>query len=331
MYWGGGTFWRDRREVGGRLGESTRLVPPSHPSCESHHHTPDIDYLIKFKVCFSPLESSLYFTPTTPSRRLLPRSQPLFNPTWTVGCPNMPYTDLHTDDLCYRLIDGMKFPAKILAVQPNDRYRIQFLDDNGVEDGVDGGEVEPMETGGNEEGKGGEGNEEEQDIEKWKKIASSDTVGKKVIRTAQPGDDIPENLYTTSTATTSSSPVRKPLHEQLIDDPTIYDPQGNAKFFAKGDAPPKVTVHNSNPNSYRGWNSEPGTPVGGCEEKEGFNDNDESNDGRQRTSGGLGEGSLTSSRANDDDDRGGITAFTIQGDQPLPRGGGLRALRALRK
>ena len=32
-----------------------------------------------------------------------------------------------------------------------------------------------------------------------------------------------------------------------------------------------------------------------------------------------------------DDDGGGDPAYTIQGDQPLPRGGGLRALRALRK
>jgi hypothetical protein len=221
--------------------------------------------------------------------------------------------DLHTDDLCYRLIDSTRFPAKILAVQPNNRYRVLFLDDGGVEDGVEGEELIPMEGGEGssvEEGKEGRGEakdggdmDEIDDIEKWKRIAKNEMVGKKVIRTAQPGDEIPE-------LTKKAAQDRKPQHlsvdeddttSSAADDDTYYDPQGNSQFFAKGDAPPKVTIHATPTNR------------GGGESKddEGFVDD------------GL--------RTSADDDQGGITAFTSQGDQPLPRGGGLRALRALRK
>jgi len=44
-------------------------------------------------------------------------------------------------DLVERELEGMYFPARILAVQPSDKYRITFLDDGNVEDNVPGGDL----------------------------------------------------------------------------------------------------------------------------------------------------------------------------------------------
>ena len=51
------------------------------------------------------------------------------------------------NDRVLRDIDGMDFPAVVLAVQPNDRYRVEYLDDGNMEDMVPASELKKAPSG----------------------------------------------------------------------------------------------------------------------------------------------------------------------------------------
>ena len=60
--------------------------------------------------------------------------------------------DYNVGQHLFRSIDSIPFPCVVLAVQPNNSYRVRYLDDGNIEDRVGGEELERPPKGWKWEG-----------------------------------------------------------------------------------------------------------------------------------------------------------------------------------
>jgi hypothetical protein len=174
--------------------------------------------------------------------------------------PSSPPQYFAVGDAILRDIDGMAFPARILAVQPNDKYRIEYLDDGNMEDMVPSYEMSKA----------------------------------------------PEDM---------SLPLTAPERKQRVAQGTeisaalLFNVDKEAEE-AKHLEVPKVTLHGTEEDDEHYYSDDDDGGGGGGEGKD-----ERRGKGGKRT-GGSGSGAAM---------------YVIGGDQAVPRGGGLKALRALRK
>ena len=193
------------------------------------------------------------------------------------------------DDLLFRQIDGLQFPCIVLSLQPGGRYRLQFLDDYGIEDSVAGAEVAKM-------------TDDDELCWRMKMLGPQWTDRQKVVRQARVGD-FPPGIVVHPNGATIAKKKKKRKHL-----PTQHEGKG-------GDAGDGKDADSSSSSS--------------CSEEDG------PPDPHDRAPKVIVHQLQHEAMAQEDgtgvDDMPLDPAYTIQGDTPLPRGGGLKALRALRK
>lgn len=207
-------------------------------------------------------------------------------------------------DLLSRYIDGVPFPCVVLSLQPSNRYRLLYLDDLATEDCVAGGEVGRMDDVAQREWR------EKMERPEWKER-------QKVVRQARVGDFPPgivvkeegdaakpkktKKKKDKSESKSWASSQGDDCSSSSDDDDNDYDGDTPSSPYSDPHSrPPRVIVH-QHPSSLGG---------GG---------------------GVVGDGDGEGGEGEEGGEMQGDTAYTIQGDKPLPRGGGLKALRALRK